>query len=669
MNPFCRHLCNLLTGVMALAFIACRDLTAQTPLEEAMLEVMLEEEAGSLLEHLEILRDNPIPINICAPLTLEALPFLTPHQVYSIIRERRENGPFRNWSDLLHRLFGMKDVLEMIKSYITFENSGDSGRKNIRMRFRAERTLEESVGFEKNRFQGSPWKCYQKVSFSYNRWQAGFIFEKDPGEKRLADHSAGFVEWEKKEKSLHVVLGCFQAGLGGLVFWMPYGFPKGADPVLPVTRHSRSIRGYTGTDEYRYLNGAAVEWEKPFMQFKAFISSKRVDASETGQGITSIDLSGLHRTGSESAKKNNLTESLLGGDIRFLMENGSMGLTAWTDLFSKPFSTGDNEEPFRFEGKQLTVLGCHGEYRTGRIYLISEAAISIPKNRGKALFSPESQAFILNGTYRFSVMTLAFSFRKTGAGFHNPYSQCFGSPDIRNETGLYWGLKVRAGRNTRMAFYTDSFFRPWKTRSIPVPERGNDYFFQFDQKWNSVASSIFRIRWLDRQKACEAKTALRGPLDIVRQNSQINIRIHSRFDLSSALLFQQRIECSFTHSPYISGTICHAHSEKGILTYQDLTVRPFSKFTVSLRWIVFGTDSYETRIYETEKELHGASSSLPLYLSGNRWYICLQWLTRSLRLSMKLGSTDYAVTPSASGLDSITKNTRTRIGFQTDLLF
>ncbi len=64
----------------------------------------------------------------------------------------------------------------------------------------------------------------------------------------------------------------------------------------------------------------------------------------------------------------------------------------------------------------------------------------------------------------------------------------------------------------------------------------------------------------------------------------------------------------------------------GLLFYQEVRYKPLGKpYSLAVRWSLFQTDSYETRIYTYEQDMAG-SFSLPAYSDqGNKYYILLRY--------------------------------------------
>ena len=138
-----------------------------------------------------------------------------------------------------------------------------------------------------------------------------------------------------------------------------------------------------------------------------------------------------------------------------------------------------------------------------------------------------------------------------------------------------------------------------------------------------------------------------------------HLRYHISYQVVPKLFLKTRLELSFYT---ISG-----ETENGYLMYQDVQYKAEKiPLTLTGRFAIFQTDSYNTRIYAYENDvLYGYS--IPAYYSkGTRAYLNLKYsLFSKLDIWIRLAQTYYADKATiGSGLDEINSNTKTEVKFQ-----
>jgi hypothetical protein len=101
------------------------------------------------------------------------------------------------------------------------------------------------------------------------------------------------------------------------------------------------------------------------------------------------------------------------------------------------------------------------------------------------------------------------------------------------------------------------------------------------------------------------------------------------FAASDALHWQSRIEATVRMSDSHAG-------ENGYLVFQEMRWQVWPLFRLTARLAVFETDGYDARLYTYEQDVPGGFSNIPLWDSGFRTYILLEYaLTQGIRISGK----------------------------------
>ena len=146
--------------------------------------------------------------------------------------------------------------------------------------------------------------------------------------------------------------------------WSSYAFGKSAD-VTTMKRTAMPIRPYTSVDETRFMRGAAVDFGFGDFSLLTFGSVKNVDASTIADSsfddlefVSTINLSGLHRTNSEIEKRNGLQEYVGGVNLRYQNNGLKIGLAAIYQGYDKEYSkTIRPYNQYDFRGKENFLGG------------------------------------------------------------------------------------------------------------------------------------------------------------------------------------------------------------------------------------------------------------------------------------------------------------------------
>jgi hypothetical protein len=115
-----------------------------------------------------------------------------------------------------------------------------------------------------------------------------------------------------------------------------------------------------------------------------------------------------------------------------------------------------------------------------------------------------------------------------------------------------------------------------------------------------------------------------------------------------------------------------ATQEQGFALLQDVTWKPSnSPLSVTARYALFSTDSYNSRIYTYERDVLYSFSVPALYDHGSRAYAMVQFKKDAWpAISLRLGTTVFNQAQTiGSGLDLIEGNSRTEIKLQVSYKF
>ncbi|MBL4862595.1 MAG: hypothetical protein JKY09_06215 [Crocinitomicaceae bacterium] len=492
----------------------------------------------------------------------------------------------------------------------------------------------------------SPQKRIQGKHFSGDNKKNGFDF--------YSAHA--FYKGGKYLKS--VALGDYQVQIGqGLNFWSGYAFGKSAD-VVNVKKSANSLRPYTSVDEARFLRGAAIELGWGDFSLTTFGSYKGVDAAiivdslvEEQEFVSGINLTGLHRTNSEFERKDALNESMAGSNFRYEKRNIQLGVAAVYQGYDIAYVRDTLPyNQFDFRGKSTVGLSADYSWVYRNFNFFGEVANTTYSGAFAhlhgILFSLDRRA------------SMALVYRNYSRAYQTFYNAGLAEGSrTQNEKGLYAGLKVNMTRSLSMNAYIDVFKFPWMKYQVDGPSQGHEFMIQPSYKPSRSLEIYLRFRNQLRQKNSRDSDGTITPLeDVVQRNYRLNIN----YKVSENVRLKSRVEYVTIHRP--SNT-----PEEGIILTQDIVYKPKSfPVDLSLRYALFDTDSYDSRIYTYENNALYVFSVPSYYYQGSRAYALIRYtFLKRFDLWVRYGVSIFENRKSiGSGTEEIMGNTKTDITVQ-----
>jgi Helix-hairpin-helix motif len=648
-----------------------------------------------LYENLAQYFQSPLNLNTATPEELASLFILTPNQINSLQQHLRRHGA-------LLTLYELQAVpgfdLPTIYKLAPFVTVPETGLQTDRRKFfarltdgdntalilRATRTLEERQGYTPptlyqgkptTRYLGAPEQLYARFRTThFHDYSFGITAEKDAGEQ---------LRWAPGERqygpdflSAHAVLydrgivkaiavGDYQLQFGqGLLLSAGFAVGKGAETIATVRRPNSGIRPYTSVLETIYLRGAAATVRAARgLDVTVFGSRKRVDGSalasdttDTGQltdSFSALALTGFHRTATELARRQNVTETLGGGDLTYSTRSRALqvGVTGLATHYSAALQRTNNPyNRFAFGGTDNTGLSAHYSATVGSGTFFGEVARSKSGGVGQihGLVASLSAA-----------VDVAVVLRDYARDFHSFYGNAFGEGTYPiNERGAYLGVKLRPISRWEISAYYDRFQFPWLRYRVDAPNAGGD-------EW--LARVLFRpdkITTLYAQLRTERKDRNTVAVDgqYVSQlgvGTRRNAVVYAGFKPSAKLELRSRVQAS---SYQLEG----GSKTTGYLIAQDLNVALARRLSLDMRFALFDTDDYDNRQYAYESDVLYAFSIPALSGRGSRAYTVLRYsINRHLDLWLRAARTLYrGQTTVGSGLEEIQGPRRTDLRVQ-----
>ncbi|MBC8182660.1 helix-hairpin-helix domain-containing protein [candidate division KSB1 bacterium] len=640
---------NILLSKIFLSLMFVALCSAAVIAQETEIENILEgneeySDVSYLMELLTELENKPLDLNAATAKQLSLLPWISDVLAHEIVEYRLRFGDYNSIQELEKFSQIDKEILPLLNKYLTVSYQIIPRDFSLNLKMRASRKLQQSEGFKTGYYYPSPEKIYNRLICHYGEdIKFGILLEKDSGEKQLNDLTSYFIKYSNADKNYELIFGNYFLETGqGLIFSNPYGARKSSNPIYAAKRKSRNAREYTLVDENASLFGMSGKIDFSVLQLLLFYSSNKIDASfnvENGN-VTNFYTSGYHRNENEINKKDQLTEQLAGLRLEFKPRSNILfGMTGYQSRFNSSFFN-DNliRNRFAFQGKINSLVGCDYNLTLGFFNLFGEFALS--RNRGFAVLS----GILLDS----KDVKLTLSFRNYGKDFISLHGNSFGenSGNPMNERGFYFGLKINPLKNLKLSFYFDTFKFPWRTYLIPMPQNGKELFAAIKYKPMKRLWLYFQLRAKQKNNLVTQYDQTNLEKKIIIPRDQLKTRFQIEYQPHKKIKLRHRIEKNWTYYKKNKGEqIDKKNLYSGILFYQDIQYKFYSKVGISYRIVFFDTDGYEARLYEFERDVPGILTNQMLYGKGSRWYLFAKWKINSfISLSLKYSSTHYYFT-------------------------
>ncbi|MFO0495643.1 MAG: hypothetical protein ACK50Y_08945, partial [Flavobacteriia bacterium] len=425
----------------------------------------------NVVEQLNYYFDHPLNLNGATADELEELNLLSDVQISDLLLHIKLFGKLITIYELQSLEYWDLQTIQLVQPFVKVDDKLESlhislkeavKQGNYELYMRYQTTPEEKTGYQQvpdsvlqasnKYYYGNPDRYYSRFRYSYRtNLSIGVTGEKDAGEQFFRGaqkdgfdfYSAhAFFKGGKYLKALAV--GDYQVQIGqGLNLWSGYAFGKTAD-VTNIKRSANPIRPYTSVDESRFMRGAAIDLGFGPFSLLAFASMKKVDASVLADSlyddlefVSSINLSGLHRTNSEIQRKDALTEKMAGANFRYRNRNFQLGIAGVYQGYDKDFNKSIQPyNQFDFRGKEMVSLSGDYSYVIRNFNFFGEASRSSYSgnwaNVHGVLFSLDSRA-------SFSLL-----YRNYQKGYQSFYNNGFSEgSNTQNENGIYAGFKLK----------------------------------------------------------------------------------------------------------------------------------------------------------------------------------------------------------------------------------
>ncbi|MCS6968807.1 MAG: helix-hairpin-helix domain-containing protein [Cytophagales bacterium] len=655
-------------------------------------------------ESLYLLYANPLDLNRATYEQLADLYILSPYQINHLLEHRKKYGDLLSIYELQAvEGFDLETIYKILPFVTVRETTFAADARSLWQKilqeenryliYRHSRILEKQQGYlpltpsdtlpngaPQTRYLGLPDKVYARLRVSHLRdFSLGLTVEKDAGEPIIwnptkrqygMDFWSAHVAIYNRHRLKTLVIGDYliQAGQGML---LAAGFTlgKGAETITTIRRSNTGIKPYTSVVENGFFRGVAatINWGKfditPFVslarrsgnvQFSELDTLSEMDVLAQAFA-NSIIPTGFHRTERELATKNTIRETTAGITATYRSANRSLeaGITALSTRFSTFLQPIDRiYNRFEFKGNYNGTVGGFFSYNFRNVNIFGEAAGSTSGGVG-----------LLTGWIG-SLSThidIAMLLRHYDKHFHTFYGQSF-SENTRpiNESGIYWGIKIKPTHRWTLAAYYDLFRFPWLRFLADAPSSGSEYLARLTYQPSKKVAMYGQFRQETKGRNLRDNvTAMDLVVPSTRQNFQLNVDLK----VEKIITTRSRIQWSSYQQQGGSKT-------QGFAIIQDWTI-DLSWFKYSGRFALFDTDDYENRQFVFEKDVLYAFSIPSYYGLGMRSYHMLQFnIGRKTDLWIRYALTELKNQNSiGSGLDQIIGNRRSEVKVQIRQFF
>ena len=627
-----------LTAIILLLLTLTASGQTERPWDELLAETMTAEdmEAADWEDTYDMLcelEQQPLNLNTATREELEALPFLSAHQVEDLIEYIYRYGPMKSMNEL--RMIKTLDPTQTeLLRYFTFVEDervepGFPRLSNILKYGRHETMANVRVPFyqrkgDENGYIGYPYRHWLRYKMSYGDYvKAGFVGSQDAGEPFFADkNKAGYdfysyyLQIRKLGRIDNAVVGKYKLSTGmGLVLNNSFGLGKLA-MLQQLGRNTNIVRPHSSRSQSGFFQGAAAtvslstQW-----RLTAFLSYRPLDATLNDDGtISTIVTGGYHRTPTEMEKKNNSHAADAGTHIGYRQGGLHAGATVLYTHFDRQLcpNTKTLYRRYNAQGNNFMNVSADYGYLHPRFALNGEAAV----NRDGALATINSLS--LQAADGLTVMLLQrfFSYRYTAL-----YARTMTEGGhVQNESAVYLGATWKPRPDLQLQAYTDYAYFAWARYQVS----------QASHAWDNLLSATYsrgtwtltgRYRLHLRQRDNETKTALtnytehRGRLSLTQGSARLT---------------------ATTQADAVS-----TGDDWGYMLSETVG-RQWHKLKASAGCGYFNTTGYASRLYVYERSPLYAFSFPAYFGEGMRLMLMVQSSPVSrLTLTAKLGLTRY----------------------------
>ncbi len=633
-----------------------------------------------LTQFLLDLAANPININSASVSELASLPGMNIRHARGVIAYRNTK-PFETVDELVEVSGIGPATMERVRPYITVGSRAELTRRLLlspgfwtqRGRFqyisRGQRVLEQQTGYTdpefegQSRYAGNPWRFYQRFNYRSNHISLNLTQLKQPGEPLGGPTDFDFNSWHAGIQDVGIVrrlvIGDYGVWAGqGLVLHTGLGFGKGREVIGAPSRNERGAVPYQSSEQTRFMRGAALTIGRE-LQFTAFYSNRPLSATVVeGDSIRFPSSTGLHRTPTERARRNNTNLEMYGGRAVWNSDFGIIGATGYFAEYDKYIVPGTGlHNRFDFEGRKASTFGVDYRLFVRSVVLYGEAARS--RNGG--------MGFVGGLEYPIDEFTdIAVVYRNYARDFQSIFGSGFDEAGRfpQNEEGLYVGIARQVTSGLKLSGFFDQFRFPGPRFGTRQPTSGYEMLGLAEYRFSRDLNLYLLARTKIRENDYLIQDEFGRSVNVLGQDARTSVRTQLEYQIARNLRMRTRLE-------WVRARDRDGDPESGMMLFQDIRWLPIENLTVDMRMAVFETESFTSRIFTFENDLLYVFSNTALFGQGQRAYVLMRYsASRNVDFWLKYAATVYEDRQViGSGLNESEGNTRSQIGLQMRVTF
>lgn len=491
----------------------------------------------------------------------------------------------------------------------------------------------------KSHYKGPPLSFMLRLSQKLtNGIQWGLCLENDKGEpflfqknQLLFDHVSKSVSYQSDKLLNRLIIGDYQVNIGmGLAQWQSFGMGQHTTDISSLINHAPVVKAYWGKGEDNYHSGIATTFQKGRWTLSAWISNRKKDAvlrqdtTKLSFFVTSLIITGLHRSESEMGARKTIKEKSAGMRLGHQKSNLKLGLNVLGYSWSHPinYDTSRLSNHFSFHGNRLFNFSLDGKWAIGNLYCFGEASLSHPG--GAAIVS----GCIISMSEK---LDLAMLYRNISKRFESRYASSYTvSYQVQNETGLSFLLNHTFSKKMKCLLRVDLIKIPW----LNDDELKNKNAFNMKLAANFNPSKRSMITMMYSRKEND-----NGVLELDstahKENSWVIARqldLDVKHQFSKQLIFKSQITVKSNKSDSWGWLMSAGLNWKW--TAQSLKIGTAVAF--------FHVSDYSHRVYLVENELFNTIKGTSLFDYGNRYmfHIEKKW-AKNLAVSFYISHNQY----------------------------
>ena len=632
-----------------------------------------ETEDDSYLQQLTEFKKHPIQLNSTDGAELKELKMLSPLQIEQFLSYRHIFGKLINIYELqavpgwdiitIRKILPYISLGEIFPLKIDLKKRVTNGDKQLLIR--CSQVMEKAQGYRGtgtgNTYAGSRPRIFFRYRYQYkNLFQYGINGDKDAGEQffkgkqKIGFDFYSFHVFAKSVGNIQALaLGDFTVNMGqGLIQWQSLGFKKSSE-VISIKRESPVLRPYNSGGEIIFHRGIGISIKKGKSVSTVYFSLRKLSANTVKDSlhqtfISSILITGYHRTENELKNRNNVSQMSTGFSFLFKETKWHIAMNGVYYKFSLPINKADQPyNLYSIKGSEWFNISTDYSLTWRNLHFFGEAAAD------KFLNTAFLNAILISVDRN---VDLSFLHRMIKPAYQAIGGNSFTENSYpSNETGLYGSISVRPASGWRLDGYFDLFKFPWLKYLVDAPSGGKEFLVQLTYMPSRNVEIYCRYRNEQKQRNQSSGSAITLPVKIPKQNW----RTHISYTMNRTITIRNRIEF-LNYNKKDSYTY-------GFLIYLDGVYKPALKpYSGNLRVQYFEIDDFDSRIYGYENDVI-YSFSIPSFVGkGYRYYINLSYaVNKRVSIWAKFSQTIYTGKKSVNNeMEEIKGNKKSELRLQ-----